>query len=146
MKFNTVLNLRTEGASQRGVVILQFVPLESIGSQQLTLSTTPEIASALEVGEQYEWAAIKVDAGSTGGGSSAAAMSFRATLNERTESATALGVARLQFLPTQNIGATQLSMTVPLAISTPLEVGAEYRFEAVKVEPQVLPEGEGAQA
>ena len=133
MKFNTVLNLRTEGASQRGVVILQFVPLESIGSQQLTLSTTPEIASALEVGEQYEWAAIKLGAGSAGVVSSAAAMSFRATLNERTESATALGVARLQFLPTQNIGATQLSMTVPLAVSSPLEVGATYRFEALKM-------------
>jgi len=139
------LNLRTEGASQRGVVILQFVPLEAIGSQQLTLSTTPEIASALEVGEQYEWTAIKVDAESVGVASSAAAMDFRASLNERTESATAPGVARLQFLPTQNIGAPQLSMTVPLAISAPLEVGAEYRFEAVKVSPETLPEGEGAE-
>lgn len=47
MKFDTFLNPRAEGASKRGVVILQSVPLEPIGSQQLTLSTILGIASAL---------------------------------------------------------------------------------------------------
>lgn len=96
------------------------------------------------MGEQYEWASIKVDAGSAGVVSSSAAMGFRATLNEQAESANALGVARLQFLPTQNIGATQLSMTVPLAISAPMEVRADYGFKAGRVEPHIVGEGEQA--
>lgn len=61
-------------------------------------------------------------------------MSFAAALNQRTESASQPGVATLQFLPEASIGALQLTMTVPLAVSSPLEVGSTYRFEAVKVE------------
>lgn len=61
-------------------------------------------------------------------------MSFAAALNQRTESASQPGVATLQFLPEASIGAPQLTMTVPLAVSSPLEVGSTYRFEAVKVE------------
>ena len=134
MNFDTVLNLRTESASQRGVVILQFVPQQAIGTQQLTLSTAPATAAAMEVGARYNWTAVKVEAGEAGAGEASAAMSFAATLNQRTESASQPGVATLQFLPEASIGAPQLTMTVPLAVSSPLEVGSTYRFEAVKVE------------
>lgn len=140
MKFNTVLNLRTEGASQRGVVILQFVPLESIGSQQLTLSTAPATAAAMEVGARYFWTAVKADAGEAGAGGASAAMSFSAMLNQRTESATQPGVATLQFLPEASIGAPQLTMTVPLAVSSPLDVGSKYCFQAVKAEEATDPD------
>ena len=134
MNFDTVLNLRTESASQRGVAILQFVPQQAIGTQQLTLSTSPGIAAAMEVGARYNWTAVKVEVGEGATGGSSAAMSFSATLNQRTESASQLGVATLQFLPEASIGAPQLTMTVPLAVSSPLEVGATYRFEAVRVD------------
>ena len=134
MNFGTVLNLRTESAGQRGVVILQFVPQQAIGTQQLTLSTAPATAAAMEVGARYNWTAVKVEPGDGGTGGASAAMSFAATLNQRTESASQVGVATLQFLPEASIGAPQLTMTVPLAVSSPLEVGSTYRFEAVKVE------------
>lgn len=134
MNFDTVLNLRTESAGQRGVVILQFVPQQAIGTQQLTLSTAPATAAAMEVGARYVWTAVKVEAGEAGAAAAPAAMSFAAKLNQRTESASQLGVATLQFLPEASIGAPQLTMTVPLAVSAPLEVGSTYRFEAVKVE------------
>ncbi|MBD8634752.1 hypothetical protein [Stenotrophomonas sp. CFBP 13725] len=134
MNFETVLNLRTESASQRGVVILQFVPQQAIGTQQLTLSTAPATAAAMEVGARYNWTAVKVEAGEAGAGEASAAMSFAASLNQRTESANQPGVATLQFQPEASIGAAQLTMTVPLAMSSPLEVGSTYRFEAVKVE------------
>lgn len=134
MNFDTVLNLRTESAGQRGVVILQFVPQQVIGTQQLTLSTAPATAAAMEVGARYNWTAVKVEPGDGGAGGASTAMSFAATLNQRTESASQPGVATLQFLPEASIGAPQLTMTVPLAVSSPLEVGTTYRFEAVKVE------------
>jgi len=134
MNFDTVLNLRTESAGQRGVVILQFVPQQAIGTQQLTLSTAPATAAAMEVGARYNWTAVKVEPGDGGTGGASTAMSFAATLNQRTESASQAGVATLQFLPEASIGAPQLTMTVPLAVSSPLEVGSTYRFEAVKVE------------
>lgn len=134
MNFDTVLNLRTESAGQRGVVILQFVPQQAIGTQQLTLSTAPATAAAMEVGARYNWTAVKVEPGDGGTGGTSTAMSFAAALNQRTESASQPGVATLQFLPEASIGAPQLTMTVPLAVSSPLEVGSTYRFEAVKVE------------
>ena len=134
MNFDTVLNLRTESAGQRGVVILQFVPQQAIGTQQLTLSTAPATAAAMEVGARYNWTAVKVEPGEGGTGGASTAMSFAATLNQRTESASQPGVATLQFLPEASIGAPQLTMTVPLVVSSPLEVGSTYRFEAVKVE------------
>ena len=134
MNFDSVLNLRTESASQRGVVVLQFVPQQPIGTQQLTLSTAPATAAAMEVGARYNWTAVKVEPGEGGTGGASTAMSFAATLNQRTESASQLGVATLQFLPEASIGAPQLTMTVPLAVSSPLEVGSTYRFEAVKAE------------
>ncbi|MFK3845100.1 hypothetical protein [Stenotrophomonas sp. NPDC078853] len=134
MNFDTVLNLRTESAGQRGVVILQFVPQQAIGTQQLTLSTAPATAAAMEVGARYNWTAVKVEPGDGSTGGASTAMSFAATLNQRTESASQPGVATLQFVPEASIGAPQLTMTVPLAVSSPLEVGCTYRFEAVKVE------------
>lgn len=134
MNFDTILNLRTESAGQRGVVILQFNPQQNIGTQQLTLSTAPATAAAMEVGARYNWTAVKVEPGDGGTGGGSTAMSFAATLNQRTESASQAGVATLQFLPEASIGAPQLTMTVPLAVSSPLEVGSNYRFDAVKVE------------
>jgi hypothetical protein len=134
MNFDTVLNIRTESAGQRGVIVLQFVPQQNIGTQQLTLSTAPATAAAMEVGARYNWTAVKVEPGQGGTGGPPTAMSFATTLNQRTESATQPGVATLQFLPEASIGAPQLTMTVPLAVSSPLEVGSTYRFEAVKVD------------
>lgn len=134
MNFDTVLNLRTESAGQRGVVILQFVPQQAIGTQQLTLSTAPATASAMEVGARYNWTAVEVEAGEDGAGGVSPVMSFSATLNQRTETASQPGVATLQFLPEASIGAAQLTMTVPLDVSSPLLVGSTYRFEAVKVD------------
>lgn len=134
MHFDTILNLRTESAGQRGVVILQFNPQQNIGTQQLTLSTAPAPAAAMEVGARYNWTAVKVQPGEAGVAGPSAAMSFSTTLNQRTESANQPGVATLQFLPEASIGAPQLIMTVPLAVSSPLAVGSTYRFEAVRVE------------
>lgn len=145
MNFDTVLNLRTESAGQRGVIVLQFVPQQNIGTQQLTLSSAPAAASAMEVGARYTWSAVKVEPGEGGTGSPSTAMTFLAALNQRTEAATQLGVATLQFLPEASIGAPQLTMTVPLAVSSPLEVGSTYRFEAVKSEEPDPVEGVGSE-
>ncbi|WP_349998142.1 hypothetical protein [Stenotrophomonas lacuserhaii] len=134
MNFDTVLNLRTESAGQRGVVILQFVPQQAIGTQQLTLSTGPATAAAMEVGARYNWTAVEVQPGEAGTAGPSTAMSFSAMLNQRIESASQPGVATLQFLPEVSIGALQLTMTVSLAVSSPLLVGTTYRFEAVRVE------------
>lgn len=133
MHFDTILNLRTESASQRGVVILQFNPQQNIGTQQLTLSTAPATAAAMEVGARYNWTAVEVEAGEAGTAGPSTAMSFSAMLNQRIEDASQPGVATLQFLPQASIGAPQLTMTVPLAVSSPLEVGSTYCFQAVKV-------------
>gem|GEM_PF-2351652 len=134
MNFDTILNLRTESAGQRGVVILQFNPQHNIGTQQLTLSTAPATAAAMEVGARYNWTAVEVQPGEAGTADPSTAMSFSAMLNQRIESASQPGVATLQFLPEASIGAPQLTMTVPLAVSSPLLVGSTYRFEAVKVD------------
>ena len=61
MNFNAILNLRTESASQLGVVVLQFVPEQNIGAPQLTLSVAPAMAADLEVGATYRFEAIKVE-------------------------------------------------------------------------------------
>jgi len=144
MNFSTILNLRTETASQRGVVVLQFVPQQAIGAPQLTLSVTPAIAAPLEVGEMYQWSAAKVDPDVDEEGAAGSAMSFKALLNLRTESAGQSGTAELQFLPQQSVGVPQLTMRVSLDVSSGLVVGATYLFEASHVEPQVQVEPEAA--
>lgn len=62
MNFNAVLNLRTESASQRGVVVLQFVPEANIGAPNLTMAVSPSAAADLEVGATYRFEATKVEA------------------------------------------------------------------------------------
>lgn len=144
MNFNTVLNLRTESAGQRGIVILQFLPQEAIGAPQLTMSVAPAVAAALEVGETYQWTASRVDPAAPGQGTAGSTISFRAVLNLRTESAAQAGTAELQFVPEASVGVPQLTMRVSLDVSSGLVVGATYLFEASHVEPQVQVESEAA--
>lgn len=61
MNFKALLNLRTESANQPGVVVLQFVPEESIGAPQLTMTVSPDVASGLQVGATYRFNAVKVE-------------------------------------------------------------------------------------
>ena len=61
MNFNAVLNLRTESASQRGVVILEFLPEPGLNAGKLTMAVPPAAAADLEVGATYLFEATKVE-------------------------------------------------------------------------------------
>ncbi len=145
MNFDTVLDLRTETSNQPGVVVLQFLPEQNIGAQNLTLSSPPQVAAGLEVGARYNWATVKVEPGDDAAAGPQVAMSFAASLSRRTETASQRGVAVLEFTPGESNGAAQLTMSVPAVMAADLIVGANYRFDATKVEDAVVDEdGEGA--
>ncbi len=61
MNFNAVLNLRTESAGQRGVVVLEFLPEPGLNAGKLTMSVPPAVAAELEVGAAYRFEATKVE-------------------------------------------------------------------------------------
>jgi len=62
MNFNAALNLRTESAGQRGVVVLEFLPEQGLNAGKLTMTVSPSVAAELEVGATYRFDATKVEA------------------------------------------------------------------------------------